>query len=145
MAPQFWQFHTPLSSSCGCWQFGGIGGMGLFFGQSLGTPRGHVVVVVGIVVGVVVGLGAGATVVGVTSAPGSVVGVVCVVVAGFLAVLGVDAFGFDVGVVEPGSALPTVVPGEDGVAPPTGAPAALQPPELWLSVAPLPVSTTNWS
>ena len=43
------QFHTPLSSSCGLRQFGGIGGMGLPGGQSLGTPGGRVVVVTGIV------------------------------------------------------------------------------------------------
>jgi hypothetical protein len=46
-----------LSSSCGCWQFGGIGGIGLPGGQSAGTPRGRVVVVTGSVVAVV---GAGA-------------------------------------------------------------------------------------
>jgi hypothetical protein len=38
----FWQFQTPLSSSCGSSQPAGIGGMGRFDGQSLGTPGGNV-------------------------------------------------------------------------------------------------------
>jgi len=54
-AQSSWQFHTPLSSSCGCLQFGGIGGMGFPAGQSLGTPGGRVVVVTGATVVVVGG------------------------------------------------------------------------------------------
>ncbi len=42
---RYWQFQTPLSSSCGCSQSAGIGGIGLFAGQSFGTPGGRTVVV----------------------------------------------------------------------------------------------------
>jgi len=55
------QFHTPLSSSSGWWQFGGTDGIGLPGGQSRGTPGGRVVVVTGGIVEVVV---VGAIVVG---------------------------------------------------------------------------------
>ena len=67
---QLSQFHTPLSSSWGSLQFGGIGGIGLPAGQSLGTPRGRVVVVAFTVVVVTTGLAVvvGAAVVVVTLA-----------------------------------------------------------------------------
>ena len=88
-----WQFHTPLSSSCGILQPGGIGGIGLLAGQSLGirapcgTPAiaGAAVVTVGAggcVVGAAVGAGAGGWVVGAAVGAGAAVGDGAAVAAG---------------------------------------------------------------
>jgi hypothetical protein len=95
----------------------------------------------------VVGLGAGATVVGVSDSPGSVDGVVG---PGVFPVVDLAAFGFVVGVVSlppvSGSDLGAVVPTELGVAPlPADTVRPDGEPSLAPVVAPVPVSTTNWS
>ena len=84
-----WQFHTPLSSSCGFLQPGGIGGIGLLAGQSLGmrapcgTPAiaGAAVVTVGDggCVGAAVVAGAGGCAVGDGAAVATGVGAPAVV------------------------------------------------------------------